>query len=930
MIGYFRKVLLLVSLLFLLKNSLLAQLCTGSLGDPVVNLTFGNGANPGPPSSFTNMSFFATDCPNDGQYTIRSNTQNCFQSTWHSLLQDHTGDPNGYMMLVNASFQPSDFYVQKVGGLCGNTTYEFAAWVMNLMRNASCFGGPTINPDLTFSIETPTGAVLASRTTGQIAVSAQPKWEQIGMFFTTPPGTSEVIMRLRNNAPGGCGNDLAIDDITFRPCGAKLKTAIEGISGNRAVLCEGAPTSFRFTAAITSQLANPEMQWQESRDSGRNWVNIQGAQTTTYTWNNRPAGNYLYRVLVADRGNINSLACRIASQPLEVRVRAKPRIELVAATPFCVGTRLNISGRINWVDTSNGTYNWRQPAGGSLVMAQKDSGSFYLLHAGKVAEAADSGWYRLEAVSGAGCTAADSVRIQLLARPAASIQLPTLACQGTTTELAATASQNAGAIAGWQWSWPGQTSSAQRLSLRFDSAMAMDFRLVALAQNGCYSDTATATLVVHAQPVAGFLMPEVCLTDPFAQFSNTSTIADGTPLRFNWRFGDPANPAAGSTLANAQYRFSRTGVYAVGLTVTSAAGCTADTVQQFTVNGAAPKAGFSLGTTGLICSADTVVLRNESTVDFGNITRLVIRWNNNDNPAEMTVDEAPFAGKTYPFVYSTLMRGLEQKFTIRFTAYSGIGCVQELTREITVNQSPQALMTAISPLCANAPAFVLQQGSEQGGLSGTGVYLGAGVSGTDLFDPLVAGAGLHPIAYQFTTTAGCRDTAEQTIRVYPVPQVSAGSDLSVLVGGSITLQGSANGSGLRYLWTPPTDLSNPAVLQPLARPRQDRSYLLTAISPDGCSASDEMKVTVVNELYIPNAFSPNGDGLNDSWQVPFLESVAGAELRVFNRYGELVFFTTGKGRWDGRHKGADLPAGIYVYQVRYNGLLRKGTVMLVR
>lgn len=907
-----------------------AQLCAGSLGDPVVNLTFGNGANPGPPSSFTNMLFNSTDCPNDGQYTIRSNTQNCYQSTWHSLLQDHTGDPNGYMMLVNASFQPSDFFVQKVGGLCGNTTYEFAAWVMNLMRNTTCFTGLTINPDLTFSIETPAGAVLASHTTGEIAVSAEAKWEQIGMFFTTPPGTSEVVMRLRNNAPGGCGNDLALDDITFRPCGAKIETTIEGSPSSRAELCAGENASFRFKAAISSQLATPEMQWQESRDSGRNWVNIAGARSTDYVWTSKPAGRYLYRVLVAERGNINSLACRIASQPLEIRVRAKPAMKLAAAGPFCVGTSLAINAAINWVDTTAGTYTWQLPGTGSLAVDPKDSAGTSQLLATKLATAADSGLYRLQVISGAGCAASDSVRIQIKPRPSAAIQVPKPICAGIDFQLAATAGTEAGPIQDWQWWWPGKTGTAQQINLRFDTASTQKFKMVARALNGCYSDTASVSLVVHPRPVAGFQMPEVCLSDPFAQFASTASISDGSSLQHNWRFGDPANPGASSGLINPQHRYTRIGVYPVALRVTSNAGCVADTIQQFTVNGVAPKAVFSLAGPRLLCSADSVRLRNESSVDFGNITRIVIRWNNSNNPAEMTVDEDPLPGKFYGFVYDGLMLSPQQKFTIRFTVYSGIGCVEESSREVVVNQSPLAQLGSLLPLCANAPALNLNGGRELNGLQGEGLYLGAGVSGTGMFDPVIAGAGNHTIAYRFTTASGCSDTALQSIRVFPVPTVSAGPDLSVLVEGSIRLQGSGDGIGTRYLWSPAADLSNATILQPLAQPRQDRTYQLAATSAEGCIALDSMQVTVIKELFIPNAFSPNGDGLNDTWQVPFLESVAGAELKVFNRYGQVVFQTSGKERWDGRFKGAELTSGVYVYQVRYNGLLKKGTLMLIR
>ncbi|MBS1564227.1 MAG: hypothetical protein JST39_07545, partial [Bacteroidetes bacterium] len=98
-----------------------AQLCSGSLGDPVVNITFGTGSNPGAPLKTTNYTYVSTDCPADGYYTVRNSTSNCFNN-WFTLTEDHTpGDVNGYMMLVNASYSKGDFYVDTVHNLCSGT-----------------------------------------------------------------------------------------------------------------------------------------------------------------------------------------------------------------------------------------------------------------------------------------------------------------------------------------------------------------------------------------------------------------------------------------------------------------------------------------------------------------------------------------------------------------------------------------------------------------------------------------------------------------------------------------------------------------------------------------------------------------------------------------------------------------------------------------
>lgn len=136
-----------------------AQLCTGIVGDPTVHITFGTGTNPGAalPPNVTSYAYAAKDCPDDGQYTLVNNSLNCFNQTWHVTPADHTpSDFQGYFMLVNASAGTGDFYVNTVSGLCTNTTYEFAAWIMNILKPGECSGNG-IDPNLTFSIETTAG-----------------------------------------------------------------------------------------------------------------------------------------------------------------------------------------------------------------------------------------------------------------------------------------------------------------------------------------------------------------------------------------------------------------------------------------------------------------------------------------------------------------------------------------------------------------------------------------------------------------------------------------------------------------------------------------------------------------------------------------------------------------------------------------------------
>lgn len=327
-----------------------AQLCTGSLGDPVVNITFGSGANAGMGFTPPGYSYTTSACPNDGYYTVTASTSGCFNSTWHTVNSDHTG--NGSFMLVNASYQPADFFVTTVTGLCPNTTYEFSAWIMNVLKS---FSG--IQPDLTFKIETATGTIINTFNTGNIAVTSQPQWKQFGFFFTTVAGNPDIVLRITNNAPGGVGNDLAMDDITFRPCGPVLNSVIQGI-GNKVDVCTYDQTNYVLSAVISPGIFSPVFQWQVSADSAATWKDIQGANNLTYQRQPTIPGNYWYRLTVAENGNAGIAACRTGSNVLRINVHPKPAINGGPDRIVINGGHITMAATING---GNHVFSWSPP-----------------------------------------------------------------------------------------------------------------------------------------------------------------------------------------------------------------------------------------------------------------------------------------------------------------------------------------------------------------------------------------------------------------------------------------------------------------------------------------------------------------------------------------------------------------------------------------
>jgi gliding motility-associated-like protein len=229
----------------------------------------------------------------------------------------------------------------------------------------------------------------------------------------------------------------------------------------------------------------------------------------------------------------------------------------------------------------------------------------------------------------------------------------------------------------------------------------------------------------------------------------------------------------------------------------------------------------------------------------------------------------------------------------------------------------------------------LTQASEKNAQAGVGVYSGNGVKANGFFDPALAGTGKHTINYVFTSTNGCSDSSSQEILVMPTPTLSAGKDTIMLEGGEIKLYATASGSNLIYKWLPSIGLSRDDILDPIATPVDDITYVLSATSDQGCVAIDEIKVKVLKVPIVPNAFSPNGDGVNDTWNIKYLESYANATVTVFSRYGSIVYFSS-KGYsqpWSGQANGSDLPMGSYYYIIDPKTVGRKpiaGNVTIIR
>jgi gliding motility-associated-like protein len=541
------RILFLLLLAFTCNQSL-AQLCQGSLGDPIVNITFSAGSNPGSPLSAatTSYTYFGGDCPNDGSYTVRNSTSNCFNSSWHSLFNDHTRNQNGYFMLVNASIDPSYFYTDTVRGLCSNTNFEFAAWIVNVLRPQAC-GGGGIQPNLTFTISRIDGTVLQTYTTGLIPSDQAAQWKQYGFFFTTPAGVSDVILRIFNNSRGGCGNDLALDDITFRPCGPAIASSIDGYASDSIFYCEEEARTFTLRTSLSSGFGNPAYQWQQSAD-GTNWTDIAGANSTTYTTSLSATaeGSFRYRLAAGEQSNFGAVKCRVVSPVITISKGKKPVTSMNITSPACEG------GPITFAATGGTTYTWYRDGGGlGVTQANFTIPEADINLAGKI-------YVKVEGT--AGCFNTDSAFLVILPKPTTAVLIDSgTICKGNSIQLGAS-----GGVA-YQWDPAAGLSSAIVQDPIAAPASTTPYIVTVIGANNCPAkDTVTIVVIDTIQADAG--TDKTIIKGDAIQLQNTT--AQGI---YSWSPGNYLNnPSAKEPVATPPQDMDYV------LTATSLAGCNTD------------------------------------------------------------------------------------------------------------------------------------------------------------------------------------------------------------------------------------------------------------------------------------------------------------------------------------------------------------------
>lgn len=630
-----------------------------------------------------------------------------------------------------------------------------------------------------------------------------------------------------------------------------------------------------------------------------------------------------------------------------IRVFSRPEAQATRLTTGCINDSVRLFTQSSIAQGKIIRWRWNNGAGTLFDKTDSSYTAFKYNNAGTFT-------FTHDVISDIGCVSIPFTQtITLNNKPVAGWVVPTLTCINGVVSFSDVSVAPNGTIATRIWNLDdgnGAFSRTTNASVQTTYSTWGDKlpTLQVVLSNGCTSEvfSPTTPLRIHPLPEPGFIQPAICLNDANAIFQDTSKIADGTSgFTYLWNFNF-ATPAVSpgpvpltSTLAQPNVTYNKEANYQVRLQVTSAAGCVAAITRSFTVNGTTPRADFNLLNSIPFCSNLPITLKDLSTVNFGALTQLQIYWDVTRDRSKRTQITAPAFQQEYIRSFTDVTGNAPVSFSVRLVAYSGgNNCADSVTKIIQVYPMPVAVFTAsTNSVCSGDDIIFTDQSNGKSSAVQQWFWdLGKGQT-SSVRNPTATyvDSGNVLVKLYIKNADGCfSDTASLPITIHPLPVLMLPAELRVLEGAIVPLKPDfVFGNNLSYLWTPATFLSSDTAANPLCTPANDILYNLQITSQAGCSATDDMQVKVLKEPSVPNAFSPNGDGINDLWIIKSLEFYPDATIQIFNRYGQPVYLSTGYSQpWDGKFKGVDLPVGTYYYIINpKNGRnIIKGSVTIIR
>ena len=470
-------------------------------------------------------------------------------------------------------------------------------------------------------------------------------------------------------------------------------------------------------------------------------------------------------------------------------------------------------------------------------------------------------------------------------------------------------------IANWKWDFgDGGSSGIQNPSHQYTSPGTYDVRLIVTTETGCKDSTTLKDSVkVFKGPVVDIIGDTAACAS--AQLGIEARVISGNTglLSWQWNFGN-GNSFQGEDPPPQTY--TSAGSYLITSLVTDEHECR-DSVTK-TIN---------------IYPLPTTDAKPDSILCFGNSIQLNVTgadtylWN--ASPGINCTDcDDPVASPAESTIYTV-------------TGTNQYGCTSKDSVLVKVQRRLPLQVNPGDTICVGESVRLFASGSQRYSWQPS----------TGLNDPNSASPQVSPLSSTLYTvtasdSANCFvDTASIFIKVFPIPTVEAGPDQTIEVGSTgVQLHATGSTDVVLWKWSPSPGLSCIDCPDPNAAPKQTTQYTVEVKNEGECAAKDNLTIYVIcnqGNLFIPNTFSPNGDGMNDRFYPRGKGVFMIKSLRVFNRWGEMVFErlnfnpNDASAGWDGKYKGKVLSPDVFVYECEIvcenNQLLSyKGDVTLLQ
>ncbi len=465
----------------------------------------------------------------------------------------------------------------------------------------------------------------------------------------------------------------------------------------------------------------------------------------------------------------------------------------------------------------------------------------------------------------------------------------------------------------YQWSFGDGSFSNQPDPFHvYNTAGSYIVQLKITTIEGCVDSTTIETpiTIVNSPQISITSNSAVCLNDSIL-FNGTVIQSDNSILTWNWNFGNGNT----SVNQNPEETYTSDGSFLVTAVATNSSGCTDTAVTNILVH---PLPNVKAGTDTMICRGQTFTLQPTGAVTY--------EWQN--HPTLIVSGSSAMATPVFNTTYHLKGTSLD-------------GCVDTDSITINVVQPSNVEVSQNDSLCAGNSIQLTANGAAK-----YNWFPSTGLSNSTISNPVANPSATTTYMVIGADLMNCfTDTAYVKLSVFPIPQFNIIDDvLTIPAGSSATINTTSSPDITNWKWHPSKDLSCADCPQPVVTAKDDIIYRAEVWNDGGCAATDKVTITVVcndGNVFIPNTFSPNNDGMNDVFYPRGKGITMIKTMKVFNRWGDLVYekndFSANdvNAGWTGMYKGSRLTPDVYVYVVDVvcdNSTIftLKGNVTLIR